>query len=141
MGAVIDRTGRTLHMRHAIACAACVPLFAGTLLSDIAYAQTYEIQWANFASWLLAGGLVLAGLALLLAVIGLLRAGSSGSGLIFYAVLLLATLVVGFINSLVHAHDAWESMPTGLVLSAVVLLLAGVSMWVSMSRLHAGVAS
>ena len=141
MGIERERTGEGLHVGHAVACAACVPLFAGTLLSDIAYAKTYEIQWANFASWLLAGGLLLSGITLLLAVIGLVRSDRRGAGLILYAMLLLATLLLGFINSLVHAHDAWEAMPTGLILSVVVLLLAGASLWVSMPRRHAGAAS
>lgn len=136
-----ERTVRGLHVGHAVACAACVPLFAGTLLSDIAYANTYEIQWANFASWLLAGGLILAGLALLLAVVGLVRAGWRRAGLVVYALLLLSILVVGFINALVHAHDAWAAMPTGLVLTVVVVVLALAAQWVSMSRLHAGAVS
>ena len=34
---------------HATLLAGTVPLFLGALLSDIAYTQTYQIQWANFA--------------------------------------------------------------------------------------------
>ena len=45
---------------HAILLAGSVPLFLGALLSDIAYYQSYQIQWANFASWLIAGGLFFA---------------------------------------------------------------------------------
>ena len=43
-------------------------------------------------------------------------------GLYFF--LLLATWVLGFIDALVHAKDAWASMPEGLILSAVVAALA-----------------
>ena len=50
-----------------------VPLFLGALLSDIAYFQTYQIQWSN-SSWLIAGGLVFCGLALLFALANLIRA-------------------------------------------------------------------
>ena len=39
---------------HGTLLAGTVPLFLGALLSDIAYGQTYQIQWANFASWLIA---------------------------------------------------------------------------------------
>ena len=42
-----------------------LPLFIGALLSDWAYSATYQIQWINFASWLIAGALVFTGLALL----------------------------------------------------------------------------
>ena len=41
-----------------------------------------------------------------------------------YLLMLLATFVIGFLNALVHARDGWATMPTGLVLSAVVLVLA-----------------
>ena len=55
----IERPHRTrIHPLHAFLLAATVPLFLGALLSDAAYARTQEIQWTNFASWLIAGGLV-----------------------------------------------------------------------------------
>ena len=41
-----------------------------------------------------------------------------------YLSLLLATFVIGFINALVHAKDGWAAMPTGLMMSAVVVVLA-----------------
>jgi uncharacterized membrane protein len=96
-----------------------LPLFLGAFLSDLAYSASYEIQWKNFASWLLLGALVLAGFALLWALIDLLRGGR-----LVYFLLLLATWIVGFLDSLVHAKDAWASMPDALILSAVATLLA-----------------
>lgn len=113
-----------LHPIHAVLLAGTIPLFLGALLSDIAYYQSYQIQWSNFASWLIASGLVLTGLALLCAIIGLFTAdGRGGRGLV-YIVLLLATWIMGFINALVHANDAWAIMPMGLILSVIVTLLA-----------------
>ena len=44
------------------------------MLSDIAYSTTYQVQWTNFASWLIVGGLAFGGVALLLAIIDLARA-------------------------------------------------------------------
>ena len=67
----IDRTG--IHPLHAFLLISSVPLFLGGLLSDWAYSSSYEIQWTNFASWLIAGALVFAGFALLWAFIELLR--------------------------------------------------------------------
>lgn len=53
-----DRTPhRALHPIHVVLLAGIIPLFLGGLLSDIAYASSYEIQWNNFASWLIAGAL------------------------------------------------------------------------------------
>jgi hypothetical protein len=64
-GITVDRTHqRPLHPLHAILLAGTVPLFLGVLLSDIAYAASYEVQWKNFASWLIVGGLVFGGFAL-----------------------------------------------------------------------------
>jgi len=134
---LIDR-GR-IHPLHAFLLAGCVPLFLGALLSDWAYSSTYEIQWTNFASWLLVGALVFAGLALLWALIDLFRADRSwrGRSLIYFLVL-LAAWVVGFINALVHAKDAWAKMPEALILSIVVAILVLVATWFGFSAWRPG---
>ena len=128
-----------IHPLHAFLLAACVPLFLGALLSDWAYSSTYEIQWTNFASWLLVGALVFAGFALLWAVIDLLRADRSWTGrpLIYFLVLLVAW-VFGFINALVHAKDAWAKMPEALILSVIVTILALVACWLGFSSWRSG---
>src|SRR5690606_34742059 len=104
---------------HATLLAGTVPLFLGALLSDVAYFRSYQIQWSNFASWLIAGGLVFCGLALLFAVVNLIRAHHRMGRPLIYFLLLLATWVLGFINSLEHAKDAWATMPQILVLSVI----------------------
>lgn len=48
---------------HAFFLAGMVPLFIGVLLNDYAYWSSYELQWKNFASWMLIGALVFNGLA------------------------------------------------------------------------------
>ena len=110
---------------HAVFALSCVPLFLGALLSDWAYSSSHQIQWVNFAAWLTAGGLLIAGLALLWGAVDVLRSSANRyrQGLI-YLTLLLSTFVVGVINALVHAKDGWAAMPTGLILSAVVVVLA-----------------
>jgi uncharacterized membrane protein len=138
----VDRTlQRTLHPLHAFALAAAVPLFLGGMLSDIAYSSSYQVQWTNFASWLIAGGLVFCGLALLCALVDLFRADHRGGRLLVDSLLLLATWVLGFVNALIHARDAWASMPTGLVLSVIVVVLACLAAWVGFSSLRTGGAS
>nr|WP_219856979.1 DUF2231 domain-containing protein [Stutzerimonas kunmingensis] len=123
---------------HATLLAGTVPLFLGAMLSDIAYFKTYEIQWSNFAAWLIAGGLVFCGLALLFAVVNLLRAHHKKGRPLMYFLLLLATWVLGFINALEHAKDAWATMPLGLVLSVIVTLLACAATWIGVSNLRDG---
>ncbi|RDS88195.1 DUF2231 domain-containing protein [Pseudomonas fluorescens] len=114
---------------HATLLAGTVPLFLGALLSDIAYTQTYQIQWANFASWLIAGALVFCGLAFLFALVNLLRAERKAGQPTRYILLLLATWVLGLVNAFQHAKDAYASMPAGLIMSAVVLLLTLAATW------------
>ena len=121
---------------HAFFLAATVPLFLGAALSDYAYAKSHEIQWANFASWLIAGGLVFGACALLCAVSALRRREAALPGVL----LVLATWLLGFLDALIHARDAWATMPTGLVLSVVATLLACIATWRGFSTLGRRVA-
>ena len=116
---------RSLHPLEAFLLAGSVPLFLGVLLSDLAYGSSYEIQWKNFASWLIVGALVFGGFALLWALIDLLRARSArASGRSLYFLFCSPPGSSGFINALVHAKDAWASMPAALILSVIVTVLA-----------------
>ncbi|KAB0551000.1 hypothetical protein F7R01_07320 [Pseudomonas argentinensis] len=123
---------------HAMLLAGTVPLFLGALLSDIAYYNSFQIQWANFAAWLIAGGLLFAGLALLFALANLVGAERKAGRPLLYFLLLLVTWVLGLINAFEHAKDAWAVMPTGLVLSAIVAVLAVITAWLGLSNLRTG---
>lgn len=114
----------TLHPIHAVLLAGALTLFLGALISDAAYGVTYELQWKNFASWLIVGGLLPGGITLVWSLFDLRRAGPRRAPNAVYFVLLLAVWILGFTNATVHAMDAWASMPAGLFLSAVVALLA-----------------
>ena len=126
---------RPLGRFHAFLLAAMVPLFLGAGLSDYAYWSSHQIEWSNFASWLTVGGLVFGTAALICAAADVARAGRTGASRI-YALVLLATWVLGFVNAIVHARDAWAVMPTGLVLSMVVAVLACVSALIGFSHLR-----
>ncbi|MGF6391219.1 DUF2231 domain-containing protein [Pseudomonas plecoglossicida] len=123
---------------HGILLAGTVPLFLGALLSDIAYFKSYQIQWSNFAAWLIAGGLLFCGLALLFALVNLVRAERKAGRPTLYFLLLLVTWVLGLVNAFEHAKDAWAVMPAGLVLSLIVTLLACVTACLGMSNLRSG---
>lgn len=123
---------------HAIFLAGTVPLFLGALLSDIAYFQTYQIQWSNFASWLIAGGLVFCGLAVLFALVNLIRADRKAGRPLAYLILLVVTWALGLVNAFEHAKDAFASMPSGLILSALTTLLICVTAWLGLTRVRSG---
>lgn len=129
MNAIVIRTWPiALHPLHAVLLAGTIPLFLAAMLSDIAYASTYQVQWTHFSSWLIAGGLVFATVTLVCAIIKLFRSDHRAHVLV-YTLLLLATWILAFINALVHAKDAWAVMPEGLVLSVVVTVLACATTW------------
>ena len=119
---------RPVHPLHAALLAGTLPLFLGVLLSDLAYSYTFEVQWKNFASWLIVAGLVFGGLTLLGALIELPRMGTRGTRKALYPLVLLSIWVLGFINALVHAGDAWASIPAGPILSGIVAVLAMAAM-------------
>ena len=140
MAVIIERRyAEMIHPLHAVLLAGTIPLFLGALLSDWAYASSYHIQWNNFASWLIVGGLFFAGIALVFAIVDLLRAHRRARGIGLYALVLLASWVVGFFNALMHARDAWASMPTGLILSVVTVVLACVATWLGFHTRRIGV--
>src|SRR5690606_4252636 len=93
-----------LHPIHGALLAGTIPLFLGGLLSDFAYSSSYHIQWANFAAWLIAGGLVFGGFALVWSIVHLVR--HRGPFAVIYPLLLLTTWILGLLNSLIHAKDA-----------------------------------
>jgi len=123
---------------HTILLAGTVPLYLGALLSDIAYHNSHQIQWSNFASWLLAGAEVFCGFALLFALVNLLRHKHKGGRPLLYVVLLLLTFVLGLVNCFEHAKDAWAIMPAALVWSVIVTVLAIAATWVGLTTRTGG---
>ena len=119
-----------------------IACFVGALLTDIAYVNAPDMMWIDFSSWLLLAGLIFGGLAGLVLIIGLVRAGRGWPGtLVAHFGLLLAAWIVEFLNSFVHARDGWTAVvPAGLLLSvlAVILSLAGGWFWQSAAYVRAG---
>jgi uncharacterized membrane protein len=134
-----DRRYRgAIHPLHAALLSGAVPLFLGGLLSDLAYGATAEIQWSNFAAWLIAGAMVVTGLAILWSFVALVRGRFQGGWPVLCFVLLLAAFVLGLIDSFVHARDAWGVMPQAPILSAIVTVVIVLAAAVGLSSLRAG---
>jgi uncharacterized membrane protein len=106
--------------------------FIGALLTDLAYAHTPDMMWANFSAWLLAVGLIMGVLAAIAGLIDfagnrLIRAqGPAWPHLIGNVIV----LVLALFNNLIHTRDAWTSVvPTGLILSALTIIVMLVTAW------------
>ena len=129
----------SLHPLHAIFLAFPPPLFLGAWLSDLAYGATFQVQWVNFSSWLIAFGLLVGAFALLWALIGILGRGMARTGRpLIYLLALVAMWVLGLVNAFVHGKDAYAAMPEGLYLSAIVAILAFVAAWTGYSGFAVG---
>ena len=134
MAASVEREySIAIHPVHAALLAATFPLFLGGLLSDLAYSSSYEIQWSNFAAWLIAGAMLVTGFALLWALIDLVRSRPQRGRPLVYFLALVGVFALGLINSFVHARDAWGVMPEGLLLSAIVTVLALIAIWLGLA--------
>ena len=103
-----------------------VVCFIGALVTDITYANSALIQWADFSAWLLAVGTAAGVIALLFALIDRLTGDRDGRSLLAWGQLAVAAslLIVALFNNFVHARDGWTSVvPTGLTLSVVTVAL------------------
>ena len=120
------------HPLHPMLIPVPITCFVGTLLTDIAYWRTAAMQWANFSVWLLTIGLLVSVLVALTGLIDFLgdrRIRRIGASWIHGAVNGLA-LLLSIVNVFVHSRDAYTSVvPTGLFLSAVVVVLLAIGAW------------
>lgn len=125
------------HPVHGLLSAFPLAFFTAALVTDCAYAATAEMQWANFSVWLIAAGVAMG---LLAAIAGLVDAlASRRCGIRTrrpwpHSLGTLAMMVLAVVNGFIHSRDAWTSVvPTGLVLSAIVALLAIATSWMGYS--------
>lgn len=106
--------------------------FVGALVTDIAYWRTADMMWTNFSAWLLTAGLamsILAAIAGLTDFLGDRRIRRLGTAWIHGLGNALA-VALAIVDDLVHSHDAYTSVvPTGLVLSALVVVILLVTGW------------
>ena len=115
-----------------------VALFTIGVLTDIAYLNTAQIQWTNFSSWLITGGLAFGGVAAawsLMALVLSLRTSVRLWRVLEFAALALM-FVLGLINAFKHSQDGWSSVGAfGLTLSILCSLLALIAGFIAISGL------
>jgi uncharacterized membrane protein len=120
------------HPIHPILTPVPIVCFIGALVTDIAYAVTAEMMYADLSAWLLFVGIIFGVLAAIAGLIDFL-----GNRLIRqkapawpHLIGNLVVLVLAFFNNMIHTRDAWTSvMPAGLVLSIVTVLVLPVTGW------------
>lgn len=114
-----------------------IACFSGALATDIAYATTEDVIWADFSTWLLAAGMLMGVLAAIVACVDALAHRHDPSRRPAWSAVIggAVVLMLGLLNNFVHSRDAWTSVvPQGLVLSAITVLVMLVTMWLGMGK-------
>ena len=127
------------HPLHPMLVPIPIACFVGTLVTDITYWQTANMQWTIMSSWMLTVGLIVALLAVIAGFIDFLgdprirdlravwiHAGGNA-----------VALILAIINAFVHTRDGYTSVvPTGLILSILVVLILLVTGWQGWSMVY-----
>lgn len=113
--------------------------FVGALITDIAYYATANMLWADFSAWLVTVGVIMGVLA---AIAGLVDFASNRRIRVQrpawpHVLGNILVLVLSSFNVLVHSRDAWTSVvPTGLILSAIVVLILPITGWLGWAMVY-----
>lgn len=129
--------GSALHPLHVLLAAYPITCFSGAFVTDIAYANTAVIMWANFSVWLIATGLAMGVAAVIVGIIeGLvMRSQSAFRPGAVHIVGNALVLALSLWNAFIHSRDGWTSVvPTGIILSGVVTVLVIVVNWLGITR-------
>jgi uncharacterized membrane protein len=111
-----------------------IPLtcFVATLVTDIVYWRTAAMLWADISAWLLVVGLIVSLVAATAGVIDFFgdRRIREFRAAWIHALGNIAALILSIFNALIHTRDAYTSVvPSGLILSALVVLILLVTGW------------
>jgi uncharacterized membrane protein len=127
------------HPFHAMLVPIPIVCFVGTLITDIVYWQTAAMLWADMSAWLLVIGLlvsVFAAAAGLIDFFGERRIRELRPAWIHFLGNTTA-LILSTFNAFIHTRDAYTSVvPTGLILSALVVLILLVTGWNGWSMVY-----
>jgi uncharacterized membrane protein len=120
------------HPIYPVLGAFSIACLVGAFVTDMVYWQSVAVIWETFSDWLITAGLILAGFAIIAFLIDIV-AGKYLRTLtwpraIGYAFAVLLSLI----NAFVHSRDGYTAVvPTGLTLSALVVVILIFSAWVS----------
>lgn len=127
--AAVSIAGHPIHTMLAPVPLTC---FVGTLITDIVYWRTADMQWANFSAWMLTVGLLVSVLVVIFGLIDLVfgRHGRRPGRTWIHSAGEAVALVLAIVNAFVHTRDAYTSVvPEGLILSLLTVLILGAVAW------------
>ena len=127
------------HPIHAMLVPIPIVCFFGALVTDIAYAVTAEMMYADFSAWFLMVGFVFGVLAAIAGLIDFLSNRQIRAQAPAWPHLIgnLVVLILAFFNNLIHTRDAWTSvMPVGLIFSIITVLILPITGWLGWSMVY-----
>jgi uncharacterized membrane protein len=110
-----------------------IACFCGALVTDIVYALTADMIWADFSAWLLAAGIIVGVIAALAGIVASFRGRRTRAERPSWKIVVgsLVVLVLAFFDNLVHSRDAWTSVvPQGVILSAATVIVMLATAWI-----------
>jgi uncharacterized membrane protein len=116
-----------------------IACFFGAFVTDLVYWWTDAVQWETFSVWLLSAGMVMAGFAVIAGLIDFI--GNKHIRALRPAWLHVlgnvVALILSLINAFVHSRDGYTAvMPTGLILSTLVVLTLVFTAWNGWSMVY-----
>src|SRR5258707_8344827 len=121
LGLTAKPRGRPIHK---MLVSFSVAYFAGALVTDLVYWQTSDVMWERFSIWLIAAGLIMAGLATVAYVIDLAARRRIDRPAWPRAIGYAITVLLALTNAFVHSRDGYTAVvPNGLMLSSLVVIV------------------
>jgi uncharacterized membrane protein len=127
------------HPMHPMLVPFPIACFVGAFVTDLAYWRTASYLWETFSVWLLTAGLVMAGFAVLAGLIDFVgnRRIRALRPAWPHALGNLVAILLSLVNAFVHSRDGYTAVvPTGLILSGVVVLILAVTGWLGWSMVY-----
>jgi uncharacterized membrane protein len=127
------------HPFHPMLVPIPIACFVGTLCTDIAYWRTANMTWAVMSAWLLTVGLIVAVFAVIAGFIDFLgdRRIRDLRAVWIHAGGNAVALILSIVNMFVHSRDGYTAVvPTGLILSVLVVLILLVTGWQGWSMVY-----